>query len=405
MEIGLGFRVVCSSQPTQKTSPAPRFIMPLIFLIEDDDFLREHTQTLLELHGYETKSFKTGDRALEALQSNNPDLILCDVVMPEMNGFDVLARLRGHPHTAAIPVIFVSALAEQDQIRRGMTLGADDYLTKPFTAASLLATVRARIKHSETLRRLSFLHSQQPVESRKLNSMPHELRTPLNGIIGGIEILRESLSNQPENLELVEIVSSSAERLERTLLNYLFYISITSGRHQCPPLENFDLAARVEEIVHGISARYLRHNDLVFHLQSAPTVLCPVCFHRVLTELVDNAFKFSMSCQMVGVSCGWRESDRSWYVTIRDQGIGMNGADVGRISAFRQFERETREQQGMGLGLALSMALACGHGWMVSLQAPEDRMGVVAELRIPERSNRHPSCVCAAYFSHMGAPP
>jgi signal transduction histidine kinase len=376
--------------------------MPLIFVIEDNETLRENTAMLLNFHGFETMSFESGEPAIVKLGTNRPDLVLCDVVMPTMSGYDILSHFRAQAETAAIPFVFMSALAEQDQIRKGMIQGADDYLTKPFSATTLLATVRARIKHAENIRRLFHIQSQQPLDARKLNSMPHELRTPLNGIIGGIEILRESLAGHPESLELVDIISTSADRLERTLLNYLFYISITSGRHQCPDPEQFDLAQRVESVVNEVATRYLRRNDLMLNFQRNPVKLCPVCFHRIVSELVDNAFKFSSSCQMVGVACGWSDQAQAWTVRIRDQGIGMSGENIGRISAFSQFDRETHEQQGMGLGLALSMALACGHGWKVSLNPSTSLSGVDAELLIPLESSRHPSCVCPDYFSRMG---
>lgn len=375
--------------------------MSLIFLIEDNDSLRENTQTLLELQGYDVKSFASGERAVEALEHNQPDLVLCDVLMDGMTGYDLLERFRAHPHTATVPFVLISALAERDQVRKGMTLGADDYLTKPFTSAALLATVKARLKHSETVRRLSFLQSMQVVQSRKLNSMPHELRTPLNGIIGGIDLLRESLADQPEHLELVEIISSSADRLERTLLNYLFYLTITSGRHQCPDQEHFDLSKRVEHMALEVANRYLRRDDLLLHLQPSPVDLCPVCFHRVLTELLDNAFKFSMSCEMIVVNSGWREEDQSWFVTIRDHGVSMKSSEIDNISVFRQFDRKLREQQGMGLGLALSMALASGHGWNVAIHQPVDGVGLIAALTIPKHRCQHPSSVCSDDFSRI----
>jgi DNA-binding NtrC family response regulator len=120
--------------------------MARVLVIEDDAAVRRNIAVLLEAEGYECLAAVSGENGLDSAVEHLPDLILCDVCMPGMDGFDVFERLSARPSTALIPFVFVSARAERDDVRRGMALGADDYLTKPFTRRELLDTIQARLR-------------------------------------------------------------------------------------------------------------------------------------------------------------------------------------------------------------------------------------------------------------------
>ena len=126
--------------------------MPAIFLIEESAPLRESTKALLELNGYEVSAFNSGPPALEMLKEGIPDLVLCDIILPGMSGCDILDHIRKMPSGGEVTFIFLSAHTERDQAREGMNLGADDYVTKPFTTDTLLAAVKSRLERSEKRR-------------------------------------------------------------------------------------------------------------------------------------------------------------------------------------------------------------------------------------------------------------
>ncbi len=128
-------------------------MMKNILLIDDDPELRQLTSQLLSHEGYRVVEAENGKRALELVVQRPPDLVLCDVKMPEMDGFGVLHELGRNPRTADIPFIFISGKVERADVRRGMDQGADDYLTKPFQASELLDAVEGRLKRSEMFRR------------------------------------------------------------------------------------------------------------------------------------------------------------------------------------------------------------------------------------------------------------
>jgi DNA-binding response OmpR family regulator len=119
--------------------------MTKILLIEDDTVLRENTAELLELSDFKVITVSDGKQGLKAAKTNPPDLIICDIMMPELDGYEVLANLSKNHKTKYIPFIFLSAKTEHQDIRKGMNLGADDYITKPFTEDELLSAIRSRL--------------------------------------------------------------------------------------------------------------------------------------------------------------------------------------------------------------------------------------------------------------------
>lgn len=127
--------------------------MKTILLIDDDESMLELTTELLEHEGYSVLVADSGTRALELTDPTPPDLVLCDVSMPGLDGYGVLQAMGRTPALAEVPFIFVSARAERADVRKGMEMGADDYLTKPFTAQELLDAVESRLKRSELFRR------------------------------------------------------------------------------------------------------------------------------------------------------------------------------------------------------------------------------------------------------------
>ena len=121
-----------------------------ILIIEDNSTIRENTAELLELEGYSTLTASNGKTGLAKIKINIPDLILCDLRMPEMDGFTVLKNLGEHPDLKRIPFIFFSAKSEKMEINQGMKAGADDYLTKPFELEDLLATIEKCLKKQKS---------------------------------------------------------------------------------------------------------------------------------------------------------------------------------------------------------------------------------------------------------------
>ncbi|MBD99605.1 MAG: transcriptional regulator [Verrucomicrobia bacterium] len=123
-----------------------------LLLIEDDEIIRENTAEILELSNYEVTTASNGKQGIEVAKRIQPDLIVCDIMMPEMDGYQVLNDLSKNPQTSTIPFIFLTAKTEKNEVRKGMALGADDYITKPFDEDELLEAIKGRLKRSNTIK-------------------------------------------------------------------------------------------------------------------------------------------------------------------------------------------------------------------------------------------------------------
>lgn len=149
--------------------------MKTILLIEDDKALRENTEELLELSGYSIKTAANGRLGIDAAKKILPDIIICDIMMPEVDGYGVLENLSADETTKHIPFIFLSAKTEHKEIRRGMDLGADDYLTKPFEEEDLLSAVESRLAKAQILARVLNEKNEALPSEEEMRTL-HELK-------------------------------------------------------------------------------------------------------------------------------------------------------------------------------------------------------------------------------------
>ena len=354
--------------------------MQTLFLIEDNAPLRENTKMLLELSGYEVSGFDSGPPALEKLKEKVPDLVLCDIILPGLTGYDILSRVREMPSGGEVPFIFLSALAEANQVRDGMNLGADDYVTKPFTSDGLLAAIKSRLERSERRRAAAEIDLAN-YQAQKLEYLPHEIRTPLSAIIGGIGILRADEKNLgSDNREVLDLMENAANRLERTALNYILYLSLSAGRdpfHCTVPVE---AGVMVASVATRLAQEADREKDLVLHTVETPTH-CGNCLDRIANEVVSNAFKFSPPGSKVEVKM--TKAGGRLTLSCRDHGCGMTEEEIEAIGPFKQFHRDEREQQGLGLGLAICKAQIKCDGCQLRFKPAAP--GLQVELSLPEQ--------------------
>lgn len=202
--------------------------MKRILLIEDSSEVRENTAEILELAGYDVVVAEHGKIGVEKARTVAPDLIVCDIMMPELDGYGVLFMLSKDPATASIPFIFLTAKAEKEDYRKGLSQGADDYLTKPFDESELLATIERRIKKIELL--------------RTSGSTDNRLDTFLNSAGGLLD-----LDSLPKNKKNKDFLKKEMIYLEGNLPNYLFYIS--SGK-----IKTFRTNSDGKELITGMFA-------------------------------------------------------------------------------------------------------------------------------------------------------
>lgn len=328
--------------------------MQRILIIEDKKELREEISENLAFEGFDVIQTDNGRVGIELAVTQKPDIILCDIMIPGLNGNQVLKALKQTDSTKLIPFIFMTALTDRDDIRKGMESGADDYLTKPFTIKELFQTIRARLDKSTDILQSSEKDMKE-LRQNIISNIPHELLTPLNGIIGYSELIKNSADGLgiDELKEMGNDINVSGKRLLSLIRKYLIYIQVTakskSDFNKTAIKESSEI---ITQIAQDIAAKYSREKYLVLKLEKLTFNMGVEEFKTVISEITDNAFKFSNPDTKVTISSSVQNGFNE--IQFTDNGIGFPEGSAEKIDAFVQFGRQINEQQGSGLGLAIS---------------------------------------------------
>jgi signal transduction histidine kinase len=345
---------------------------------------------MLELEGYAVSGAPNGRAGLAAARDLRPDLIICDVVMPDLDGHGVLAALRQQAPADTIPFIFLSARAEASDVRQGMESGADDYLTKPFTRDSLLRTVTARLSKSDAARQRAQDQMNELRASISL-SLPHEFRTPLQGLLDAADVLKSQLDalSRDDIRELAGVIAESAGRLDRLVRKYILYIAVESALRD-PAQVRQAHAERAESAGDAVAAaavvaaeRAGRAQDVEIEAGDSTAAISEAHLQAMVVELVDNACRYSAAGTPVRVTC--RRDGDATIIAVHNQGRGMTPDQIARIGAFQQFDRRRHEQQGAGLGLAIVQRLADLYGGSLEIRSVSGETTVV--VRLPRQAD------------------
>lgn len=367
--------------------------MKTILVVDDAPFILESTKTLLKFEGYEVLTARDGEEGLNIINSQKPDLILCDISMPKLDGYGVLKAVRSNPATARIPFIFLTAFTERQNIRTGMQLGADDFLIKPYSRDELITSINAQIQKS-FLQEKVIEEKVQKVSKSVTQVLPHEFRTVLNQIMGSAKFLQ----NSPEKLlpeeikELASDIIASSKRLIKITENYLIYSrieAIASDKDkilQLQKLKTVEPGAILYDIAGFVAHRFNRQDDLIVTSDAFDISinLSPESYHKIIEELIDNAFKFSKEGSKVEVIT--KLTDKYFEINIVDHGRGMSPEHLNNIGALMQFERDVFEQQGVGLGLIIAKKLTELHNGVFEINSVEDQ-GTTVTIKFPYENN------------------
>lgn len=361
-----------------------------ILVIDDEDNYREIISSTLQLSNYLVFEACNGFEGLTSVKNHRPDLILCDVNMPRMDGLALLSALKQEREYAEIPFIFLTGNAGHSDMRKGMQLGADDYLTKPFTTEELLTAVHTRLTKKKSLQK--YYESQfDDIKSNILQSLPHEFRTPLNSILGFSQMLKEEDGLPPEEVkEMGTLIHKSGQRLHHLLENVVLFGQLQFLMNDREKVENIrrESETMVLDIIRSVSDKLMvihQRTDALIHSDiDAAVQISSIHLTKIIEEILDNAFKFSANGTIVTISVEVKES--SVVITVQDGGRGMSNEQLHKISAFQQFQRSYYEQQGAGLGLVLVRTLVELHNGSFSIDSVEQK-GTVIIMSLPKVDN------------------
>lgn len=385
----------------EKSSTRPQPLAPSsssarILLVDDNADMRDYLRQLLSQH-WQVETAANGAIALATIQNKPPDLVLSDVMMPELDGFQLLHALRSDPQTKSIPVILLSARAGEEAAIEGLEAGADDYLIKPFSTRELMARINTQLQ-------ISLLRQERSTNRFKnefLMTVTHELQAPLAAILAWTRLLQSQpfdFSRAANALATIERNAMVEAKLVKDLLDVA---SILAGKYQLQP-QSVDLVAVIKKVVAML--RPTAQAKQIHLVEVLPATAIAVFGERdrleqVITNLLSNAIKFTPSEgqvevkleKVIGNSLSVIDKDSNQLpmttyaqIQITDTGIGISPDFLPYVfDRFSQAEVPSRHSPGgVGIGLAIARLLVELHHGTIEV-ASEEGQGATFSVRLP----------------------
>lgn len=337
-----------------------------ILIVDDNIQNIQLAVTFLKQYRFEILIANNGMEALSVTEKTVPDLILLDVMMPKMDGFEVCRRLKANPKTEHVPVVFLTAKREIEDVIRGFQCGGVDYITKPFHQEELIARVSTHIElklSRDTIvqqnRELSRLNEEK---NSILQISAHDLKNPLQGIYGLVSILELQYENLDADdvSDLIRSIKTATETANSIIQDLLEVQAIEEGKMTFNKVAT-DVIESTKRVMDDFKLRIEEKDQTVLLDTEEPEFLAnvdPIKFERVIANLLSNALKFSPEGKRVWIkiySGTNRSGNRSVTIEVKDEGPGIKRSEFDRL--FTPFgklsNRPTKNEPSTGLGLSI----------------------------------------------------
>jgi signal transduction histidine kinase len=373
-----GWLTVEREEPPRELGVEPH-VTQRVMIVEDNPDMRTYLERRLR-HHFRIVSCADGKEALAQIVERPPDLVVADVMMPELSGFELCRRIKASPVTAAVPVILLTAHRSLDRTLEGFQSGADDYLTKPFNVHELMARIGVQLKLVELGRRLA-LQEKTAVFNLVAAGLAHEVRNPVNAILNAARPLGEivgAANGAPGDVaaihELLGVIVESAERIDLLIADFLGL-----ARASADEAADWKLAEALDSTLRVLRYKHGRAIALERRLEHArPPFGRTAQLNQVLLNLLDNAARAAGPQGRITVA-SW-ESDGRFHLAVRDDGPGIPPGYEERIFDPLFTTRESADAT--GLGLYLSRRIIESHGGRIRACRGADR-GAELTVELP----------------------
>ncbi len=371
-----------------------------ILVVDDEEKNVELIDAMLASDGYRISGALSGREALQIVEISSPDIILLDVMMPEMDGFEVCRQLKLDPQTRAIPILMVTALNKKEHRVRAMEAGADDFLNKPVDRTELLVRVRSlvRIKryHDELLGSLQEIEAQnerlrelEKAKERLTHMIIHDLNNPLTAIVGNLELaLMDADMLSAEHRETLTGCAGYCRDLKAMVDELLLVNKMENGKLELHK-ERLELAQMIDDLLEQFAARAATR-DIRLSFE-APTPIPAVAIDgrimkRVVANLLDNAIRHSPQGGSVRVEVGFQSQEGKLVLSVHDNGNGLLPEHMEKI--FDMYEQVELRDDGVkrgagGLGLAFCKMAVEAHDGTIRAESPGIDKGTSFRIFIP----------------------
>ena len=327
-----------------------------ILIVEDTLTIREEIHDILVMEGYTVFEAENGSIGFEIALKKHPDLIISDILMPKLNGFEMYKKLQNNKTTKLIPLIFLSAKAEKSDIRAGMNLGAEDYLTKPIDVEDLLNTVKIKIDKKlllaqETIDKTTTISAILQQQKKELDNyaqlISHELKTPLRNISDILIWIREELAHpisSENSINSIELLENKVERMELLLIKLEQYKNISPSSFKKNKINLNTIAKKV------IAKLQVPSHIKIEIKNKLPTLFADeIMLEKVFEILIQNALDhIDKKKGLILLACETTEED--YLFSIKDNGIGIKTKYHEKI--FEMFQTiDSNNSTGIGLSI------------------------------------------------------
>ncbi len=362
-----------------------------ILLVDDDRLNRRILSSILKPEGYTIAEAETGEDALNQYGTFQPDLVLLDVMLPGINGFETCRRIKhDFPGSHDVPVVFITAKNESDDVVEGLAAGGVDYLPKPFRPREAVARIKTHlhnrhlILHQRSL--VDQLSNANATKNRLLGMAAHDLRNPLVSIRGLAEFLQEGAVGPitAEQKELVETIHSASQQMLE-LLNELLDLSVIESGELKMRREPENLAELVQKAVHLNTINATKKQmkiELVPGKLPATIDIDSQKIKQVIDNLLSNAIKYSPPGSIITVETA--SNEEMCRLSVKDQGPGIPKDEHHRL--FKDFgqlsSKPTGGEKSTGLGLAICRKIVEAHGGSITAENLPEK-GCVFRVILP----------------------
>ena len=363
-----------------------------ILLVDDDPIMRELASAKLAEAGHDVITAEDGAAALDRMDGKDIDLVISDLDMPRLNGFELTKKIRNSRFFGETPVIVITGSESRDAVERAFAAGATSFLAKPINWTLFNHSVRFVLRASENQKELRHARDLAEAGSQFKDSlmsvMSHELHTPLNAIIGFGQLLGEQFVKENDHLhrEYADYIVDGGKRLLNSVSDMLLASDASSGpitinEVDCTIGELIDLSCAAADKVVG-----LRKANLKVAVHDRDTEVCcdRTLISRAISKLIDNSVKFSEPGVTIIVGAAVLD-DGSLAFLVKDDGPGLDAETLKSVTQpFSQSDMSLRRsKEGLGLGLPLVTAIAQAHGGSFKLDSTPGS-GARAVFTLPE---------------------
>jgi signal transduction histidine kinase len=368
-----------------------------ILIVDDEANNIKLLKGILFPQNYKFSEALSGEEALDLVRQISPSLILLDVMMPGINGFEVCQKLKQDEKTKSIPIIMVTALNEKEHRLKAVESGADDFLSKPLDSTEVVIRVRSLLRlksyHDEIVAKNNHLLELEKIKDGLIHMVVHDLRNPLWAVFGYLDLLLlDKQQFTQSQTKLIESCRGSCRELKEMVDSLLDIYKMEEGQMELN-IEKADLEDLVDESIQPFLIQATKKQIALSHDQSDRRLsiqVDPRMMKRVLANLINNAIRHTPSGGKIKIATGPYQNNGNFYVEVKDTGNGIAPAYHKKI--FNKFEQIKLQKSGIsvgssGLGLAFCKLAVEAHGGRIWVESRGEGEGAIFQFTLPVRQS------------------